>query len=382
MSAYQLPMVRKLYMSKSALFFADSHLDLGAWANRPSLRGDSMHAFEHIVREAIHRKVSAIFAAGDLIDVRKPPSDVIEFIRNKMSWLEKNSIPFYYIQGQHEFATPPWFSAIHDWPIWLDGTSVEVNGIRVRGLDWTPADRLSEALAGIHNVDILVAHQVWEEFMGSIRGCEGSFSQVRAPVLFTGDYHSNQERDDFRGADGQKLTVISPGATNIRKIDEPAEHYFYTLDEAAKWTRHSIPGRQVLGYTITDEDGLDKLIGKLPDDIEKARRKSDKLVHADALRTPIIWVKYVENIDNAYGRLEACIGDNGHFFARPVRAEDEAITVERKKRKEVMSNGLVGCLELLVAPKKEKQDYQALHRLLTCADPKLELQVMKKERGL
>ena len=112
-------------MSKPiALFCADTHLDVGAWAHKPRLRGDSRWAFEQICDIAIANHVEAVFAAGDFFDVRKPPSEVINSVRANLSRLEDQSIAFYFIQGQHDLALPPWLNAVHDHPQWLHRNSV------------------------------------------------------------------------------------------------------------------------------------------------------------------------------------------------------------------------------------------------------------------
>ena len=341
-----------------------------------------MHAFKHIIDQAIELGVAAVFGAGDLIDVRKPSSEVIEFIRDEMCRLEEVNIPFYFIQGQHELAEPPWFLAAHRWPIWVDFETVEVEGYAVHGLDWTPADQLSTSLLAVpRGIDILLAHQVWEEFMGNLCGCEGSFSQVPTPIMFTGDFHSEQYREDFRGATGQMLTIISPGATNIRTINEPARHHYYLFGDDG-WDRQQIPGRRVIGHTILSEDGLDGALETFQEVIESAIQgaKDDNL--PDQLQMPIVWAKYPEDVPDAYDRLGAAAGDNCHLFRRPVHVVGDDVMVERQKRQEVVSGGLAGCLELIVNPKKEKKDYKVLTRLISCSDPKLELQSMRKERGL
>ena len=121
------------------------------------------------IDKAIEHKVHNIFAAGDLIDVRRPPSEVAEFLRTQLDRLA--TISFRYIQGQHELSSPPWLSAISDNVQHLDGREpVNVygtGGMSLIGIDWQPADKLAEKLEAIpDDVDILMAHQVWEDFMG------------------------------------------------------------------------------------------------------------------------------------------------------------------------------------------------------------------------
>ena len=241
-----------------ALFFADAHVDTHAWVDHPTLRGDSMHAFRHLVDRAIHYKVACVFAAGDLIDVRRPSSEVAEFIRTQMERLECAQIEFHYIQGQHELSSPPWMAALHDWPKHLSEDAVVVDGDHeIYGLDWQPADQLAGKLAEVpESSDVLMAHQVWEDFMGDKAAFEGSFEQVPTETMFTGDFHKLRDME-VTGSKMQKLRVISPGATNMRAMGESSRKYYMLLHDDGSWHRKRIPTRPYGEFDLDNVQMLD-----------------------------------------------------------------------------------------------------------------------------
>ena len=376
-----------------ALFFADSHLDVSAWAARPTLSGDSMFSFEFIVTQAINLGVKVVVGAGDLIDVKRPSPVVAKFIRVQMDRLKAAGIEFWFTQGQHEYAIPPWNAAIHDAPVWIHQQSKSIDmlgqhrSINVYGIDWTPADKLEEALELVpENTDVLVMHQVWDEFMGEVRGCEGSWSQVPfATTLFTGDYHATHHLRSENGrahvgAHGQPLTVISPGSTNMRKVDEPEDKHFFLLFSDNAWEKRKILTRPVLRVSAFDDDALDQICDNILHkisrsvDVAKGRGLPEQLVK------PILHFAYADDLESPYSRVRDIVSEQAHLFHKAVKqsAEDSEILLSREQRNLAASKGLTGYLELLVA--REDPDFRALLPLLDSDDPKTEIEAMRNER--
>ena len=182
-----------------AVLAADTHLDLpgGAWLNR-KIRGDSAYAFEQLVELAILHRVPLV-VAGDLLEVARPHSATVEFFHRQMRLCQDAGVKFYFIQGQHELSSPPWFSS-HAWPVHIDGKVVDVGGVKLYGLDCRRTEEFDEAVARIpEGVDWLVAHQVWNEVLavGALTH-KASFAQLPAHItrVFTGDYHQHYAHTD------------------------------------------------------------------------------------------------------------------------------------------------------------------------------------------
>lgn len=370
--------------SPLAIFFGDAHLDLGAWANRPALSMDSINAFKYICGYAIKYSIPYVIGAGDLIDVKKPAPEVVQFARTQLTALEAAGCEFHFIQGQHEYSPDvPWLCAIHSWPRWLNGKSIKVGSKTVYGLDWHSADKIVDAINSIPEaVDILVMHQVWEDFMGDIRGCEASFAQLPyAKTVFTGDYHVTKTLTAI-GRDGQQLLAISPGSTNLRKIDEPVDKYFYVLYSDYTWVKTRIPTRRRIDLQILTEKDLAHFDDNFKSALSACYIENQKLKLTGSVAKPLCRVKYYDNIVGAYDQIKHSVGDTCELFLKQMPPQVEpAMAVDRANFKLSASNGLVGMLEAVLD--KDDKLYQMLSRLvLADNDVKGELQRIKKERGL
>lgn len=369
-----------------ALFMADAHLDVNTWANRPDLYGDSMWSFAYICRTAIGLQIP-VFGAGDLIDVRKPPSAVIDFVRDEMDCLQANDCRFYYTQGQHELADPPWLSASHSWPTHIHQQTHFFDNFAVHGLDWTPPDRVKEEFAALPKVKakdkaILMCHQVWEEFMGDVVACEASFTHV--PYfrrVFTGDYH-NCSRGWVFNASGKKLWYYSPGSTNMRAINENSVKYVYLLDSKGKLHNVRIPTRPVIAETIRDTDELETFRGQFSERLEDVKRWAERWHLPECVSKPLVYITFHEDVPDCWSQITDLVGTRGHLFSKQLVRDNEVVIEESDENDKALDRGLTSCLHLVI--EKDDPRYGMLLRMLAddVTDPKLVLQAIRKERGL
>ena len=359
-----------------AVIIADAHVDTAIWSGKP-IYGDSQYAFRFAVEYACKRGVKALIGAGDMIDVRRPPSEVAKFLRGQISVLEKHKIDLLFIQGQHELADPPWLNAVHRHPKHIDHQRVKLGDISIYGLDWTPGDRLATELQNIPvGTNLLLCHQVWEEFMGELTMPEGTMTQVaNATTVVTGDYHKFEHVVDIRGSNMQELSIYSPGATNIRAIDEPEDHYLLVLYEDGSITKKPIPGRDIYHWHI-DYLNINTTVANWKNFVRKLRTDLP-----DELRMPIIEVSYDIDKPDIKKRMKEVYGGLAHIFwkkLRPARTEEDE--ARRQASRQILKRGPAGVLDMVV-PKNSKH-YKSLLRLIQSPEPKAELLTMKKERGL
>jgi hypothetical protein len=360
-----------------ALFFADAHIDVHNWASHPQLEGDSMVAFQHIVFAAKEKNVP-VFCAGDFFDTRKPPTECIRHVRRMMDHLESVGLSFYFLQGQHDMAEPPWLNAVHDWPTWLHkDVAVLSNGERVYGLDWLPAARLEGALNDIPSVtDIFMGHQVWSDFMGDIANPEGDFGMVRyATRIFTGDYHRKMhwlpEDSGLRGKDGQQLEVISPGATNLRAINETRYKYYCLYMDDGSWRFRKIPQRPVEELQVEDIADVERFVASWPDSVVRIANKAVKDGVATRCRTPILYVKYRETVPDTPSRIDKAVGTQAFTFYKCLEASSEEVEEQQASVQEILDLGISGCLGLVM--EREDSRYKPLASLLNSTDQKATL---------
>lgn len=367
-----------------AICCSDLHLDRCNWKNRPKLAGDSRWAFEYLCTQAIEREVLFVLAAGDLLDVPEPDSETVEQVRKQLDRLQEANIEFLYIQGQHEFADPPWFQAVHSWPTHLHGQAVSLrSGFDLYGLDFQRAATLEAELAKIPaTADMLMCHQVWLEFMGGVAVCEGSLARIpHVKTVLTGDYHRH-ELKTVVAADGRKVRVFSPGSTSLREINEEPNKNFWLLDEAGGMTSERIPTRIVLRtpFTLADEASLETFLAEVDAHIAEARADAVKLGLPEELQTPILRAAHQETLSDAARRIIRAVGDTAHLFLTSVPVETPERVELRERREEVRSQGMLGCLAQRAKPKSRL--YKDAARLLQAADAELELAEMRKETEL
>jgi hypothetical protein len=294
------------------VFAADLHLSKLVWSGRPDIADDSYRAMSQVVDTALRHRVPLVLG-GDLFDKRKPDSESVAVAYENLERMARENLPVYFNQGQHDMADPPWLT-IHPWPKHIHKQSFELAGYQFYGLDWQPAGVLQTELAQIPpRTTFLVAHQVWKEHMGGIGNPEGSVSEVpHALFLLTGDYHHTQITE-WPNANGQKMSVVSPGSTHMRAIDEPAQKSCYLFsrqpDGKVVITAEPLATRPYYEVRINNEFELLSFCQdantKLP---PPAVEPSDKL---------LLRVSYAMEIPEVSARIRQAVSNRAHLFENP-----------------------------------------------------------------
>lgn len=375
--------------SPIAIVTADTHLRDKTWVDRRGLTGDAYFSFRQLVDAAIDQHLP-IIAAGDLIDRRRNEADVVEFLRVEMSRLNSATCRFYYVQGQHELQYPvPWLSAIHPHPTWLDvehapGQTFK-GGVRLTGLDWRPAEHLRGALERIPTgTDVLVLHQVCQEFMGGVTAAEMNFEMVpHARVVVVGDYHVHEHKRAV-GAQGQPLLAVSPGSTSLQNVGEVPEKFYYVMCDDLSFRSKPLRTRVFFRTDVLETaEQLERFVVAVPELLENLADMAAVRKLPDPLRIPIVEIQYDPELPDAYRRLVGAVGDGAHLFLREiVPGPADEVTPDKTARREAVEQGLVGCLPLVIDPEEQPEVYAACVRLLRAPDPQQELLLLRAEHGL
>lgn len=316
-------------MSKPILTLsADWHLQNRAWSFR-DISGDAYYSFKQIVDYSIEQGVEALVGAGDLIDKVVNNSDPIVFLNQQLDRLKKAKVRVLYVQGQHEMADKPWLSG-HEWPEHISGQQLTVDTVCMFGLDYHPNPLLQIALAAIpEGTHLLIAHQVWGEFMGSIASPEGNMGDVPVvQTVFTGDYHVRKELD-VRGKDGQKLKVISPGSTCLQSIDEPWKKFFYVVYDDYTWKKVRLKTRQRVDWNLMGSTDVDEALQLL--EPELVRIADETVGYDERVRKPIFWIEYPFKLAGHRGRIEKALNGRAHIFWKERPPEPPPEVVARRK---------------------------------------------------
>ena len=357
------------------VFFADAHLQDSAWSTRAVI-GDAAFSLEQVITYAVNNQAKAVIGAGDLIDKQRNRAYPIREFFRQLDRLRVAGIPFYYIQGQHDRDNPTWLSA-HSHAQHLHGKLIEEDGVRVYGMDWQPADKIHDEMAKIPaGTAILVAHQVWGEFMGGVTTPEANFTDVPVvETVFTGDLHVHR-RLATNGKDGQALTVYSPGSTCKQSIDEQSDKYFMAFSDGV-WESVPLRVRPTLDdVEITDDATLDKYISNLPMRIAAVLEESEDL--PPHMRRPYLRVKYAAELNDAARRLELACTDKAHLFLKEIpRQKEKLVTATVSNDVAVLTP--VSLLPMAVNKDKEPQLFAAVSRFLSATNIDAELEAFRQE---
>lgn len=352
-----------------AVVFSDSHLQDRAWKHN-TIIGDAYYSFEQIVDTAIELDVPLI-GAGDLIDkVINGPGPAV-FLRKQFEKLADAGLTLYYIQGQHEFhATTPWLQIGGDHAVHFHKKKIRIGDLTLYGLDFQSSEDLAKELKNIpKDVGVLVAHQVWAEFMGDITLPEGSFKDIpRVSLLITGDYHKTIYKDVGLGATGQELSVFSPGSTCMQDISEPPDKHFGLLHADGVITIRNLATRPYLEVTplMTEED-FAEFLSTIPKKVQSAA--DNALIHVSwpSIRKPLLRVPYFSEIRDVRRRLERAIGDSAHLFLKEIPKQLQVADGKQPQASGDMLT-LKDGLDQVVDAKKTPEAYSLCKRLLDAGE--------------
>lgn len=329
------------------LAFADLHLQWGAWRRRRTLYGDSFFAWRQVVDLAVSgarldgRPVKAVLAAGDLIDTDTPDDFIVRLILDGLARLEAAGVRFLFVRGQHETVrgrrvehitrvadslgldhVPTSFFGLSRWaedvdlrvvPVALDGAVVTV-----AGLDYRPPAEFREACRVLPPADVLLTHQVWEEFVPT---GEASFAALPHPyrVVVTGDFHSHLDREVRPG-----VRVLSPGSACLQAVDEDPDKRVFVLH--SDLSAESVPLLcRPVGSAVV----------KTAADVAVVVRTLDEVPAHPGIpahvRVPVVRCRIPAGAEaGVAAALEAAVGDRAHLFvdvddpAGPEAAADPA----------------------------------------------------------
>jgi len=364
-----------------AVCSSDWHLDTHAWANRPSLCGDSLAALREIVQLALDLNCPLI-AAGDLLERRQNLPLPVQELREQLDRMEAAGLPVLYIQGQHEYASPPWLSAVHPHPIHLPSAEEPIrlaDGRRVVGEDWTPAADLPGVLTEWpEDADIGVLHQVCDAWMGGITVAELGWDQVpHVSQLVVGDLHK-RKLEQAVGKQGQPMTVLSCGSTNLREISEERVKFAAILydDGSIEW--HELASRMVIASPdlLVEQMLVDWLADELPPLLQQCK-ESEAL--PEDLREPIVYVRVHQDLPGAAKRVQQAMGGYGHLFVKVLKATPaDSDGVESEVAGEQPT--LLSVLPTVVSATDDPELFAVANQLLSSDEPALVLASLREKR--
>jgi len=352
------------------VFCADTHLADGAWTSRPAIYGDAYYSFAQIADYCIQHKLPLILG-GDVLEKKSNAARPIAMLCRELSRLQAENVPVYYIQGNHEYdRNAPWLS-VHPWPQHIHKRAVEIGGVRVYGLDWLPKGDIQTALSEIPaDTEILITHQVWQDFMKNVGRTECSLTDVHhAKIVLAGDFHVTETVVGVN-AQNQPTVMLSPGSTCMQDISEASDKYFFELIRRSNGELYcgnkQLKTRRFSSYTVKDAETLDRLCaGEFTSAIQDMTL--DTL--PEEIRKPLIRVKFDKRLPDAHLRISTAIGESAHLFCDALVDKSRG---EEETNRAVTKNDLVLTLEELM--REAPESLQVAMMLLNSDSPAADLE--------
>ena len=355
-----------------ALITADWHIRRrdAAWVRHPNLNGDVAYGLEQLLQIADQYSVQAILAAGDIFDEKPQRSDSLLLIRQFLDRCEQRHLSLWYVQGQHEDSTPPVMSAVHSWPLHMHQQSKLLGELLIHGLDYQHPANVEAALQAVPQCDILLTHQVWQDFMGVQFGdVDSSCVPDHVKMIVTGDLHQTL----IHRHDPADRAIVSPGSLCMQSLGEPANKFVYILHDDLSVHTLALRSRACFEHRIDTADELEELLAVWA----TLEIREDQAGVPDAIKKNILRIRANVTIPQVMSRLNALSADV-HLFVTPLRQERPEVTVDEERRiTAVTTGGLEGCLTAFYGDAAAHQDAM---RLLRAPDARETIQQIIKER--
>jgi hypothetical protein len=358
---------------------SDWHLSILSWKKHPNIARDSYYSLSQIVDLAIELNVPLI-GAGDLFDKKLPPSESVIHCCNEMKRLAQAGLNMFYVQGQHEMEHKPWLSlcdnAVH-LRSFGHGTGVkyfDIQGLKVCGMDieFNPEvfniklkELHSDALREKH--DLFVTHQVWGDFVKKSVEPYLLKNATFAKVLYTGDFHGSA----VLNIDG--TTCVSSGSINMQANNEPPYKTVFVLYDDLSLKEVDIKTRPFIHFEVKNDEALKYVMDT--DKTELLKQWKHKNLPTE-IRTPLIVIKYQNDIPNAYASLEEKFRDwNYELNGLDFSSTEMTMAADRAELRTLID--ISDCVSQFVPP--DSVTHSDAVRVFNSSDVESELKSMRKE---
>jgi hypothetical protein len=360
----------------NSLWVGDLHLCERTYSGREQQQGDPQFAWDQVVAKAKELKAASpsfshVLLAGDVFNSKHPDPATVALFRRGCNEMKKVEIKIEVIQGNHDLRVLPWAKAISPSVGHLHTRTIELGPgkISVAGLDYQPDEVIDLTLAAMDRADILLCHQRWAEF--SYAGAALSLRQVPWTCqVFSGDTHKYARVKDV----GNVSLAISPGATYMRKSDEPERHYVFGLTNDGEWETYRLQSRPVLRVELLTDDEVSAFLDNLDETFGEIELGAADL--PKELRTPLVVVKPGKLTAKARHRVTAGLRGIAHLFWSIGSGDEDESVVQ-----ETAQGGATAFLEAAHEHFKKKPiSFGMLKRLWQAGNLREELIQMRKEQ--
>lgn len=314
-------------MAGSAIFAADLHISDYIWATHPTIRGDSYFALNQAVDIAIGEQVPLVLA-GDVLELMRtgsPTSQTVQVVNDAIARMRAAELPVYYIHGQHDLAWPSWLHAINPWATDVNCDSFAIGDEKWYGIGYHSTETLGIALEGIPDDAVgLVVHQQWTELSGG-SSSHGSLRRIfdqrpNLRAIVTGDLHETIV------AKYKDRLIVSPGATHIRTVAEPDEHFVIHWDDGVP-RKVRLKGRPIIRLSIQTRADWAAVKTSLARRVEEAESKALMEGVDPVVSMPLVIVHEANSV-GAYIEAVQLLEGQAHVLRQAGPLTDKSISDE------------------------------------------------------
>lgn len=333
---------------------ADLHLVPRVWKHRAVLAGDAFRAWylmvDAIIEDGAEEKT--LILAGDTLDFRMIEGATTKALEEGIGRLFEAGIGVAFVDGNHDGQAVNHLEALGCIP--LGGKSMDIQGLKVFGLDYLPREDLLKAFETVPDCDLLVMHGAGQHLLGFEGAYDYTLDELpeQAANILVGDIHTTDVTTT-----AVKTRVISPGSLHPCNITEGGEHGFFKMDPKTQDLEFvTVRTRQIHRLSAWDEEefetGVKAFLSDLPE-VEPEYR-------------PIVEVTYNVALSGLVLGTSKAFEDKAVFFHDERIELDDVVMSERPVYKQT---GMLDALESLPKRKGEEDAMAMLRGLLSTPDP-------------
>lgn len=256
----------------------DIHLDEFIWRRLKFITGDSSFGFIQTVNRAI-KNATPLVLNGDIFDTTTPSPEMVKVFRSMMDKCQAAGVSVYALQGNHDKTVPPWFSSVHDWPVYVGhGEPFAIGALHCVGLDYAIHDdaRLAvDSLASKGHIDVLFIHQAVKQALGfdGAWNCDLEWVPDNVRLIVMSDIHKPQIFD----VGGRKAAYT--GASSPRDIDQVGISTALEVYPDLSFKHIPLDGRRI-----------SRRIVSTPAELDECRAWLAATQPVDAALPPLLWL--------------------------------------------------------------------------------------------
>lgn len=355
-------------MGSGLACMGDLHVSHHVYSKIPGMTGDTDFALKQFADYCKANDLDALFV-GDNFD-KQPDAALLAGFLYAM-----RDIDYAFIVGQHDMQPATQWPAVCvgdrlrvdlDEAALVGAAPVELGGMRVCGLNFTPRGRIKERLADIPPCDVLALHQTIKQAISigdeddAGRRWDMDVEWVPAHVgrIIIGDWH--YPVDGITEA-GQQWAYT--GAATMRRTSELDAKSFIVVMPGVTNRRQPLLTRPVLYSDLLWPPELAQWCGEIKSQAIEAFDTALARGIPACVAAPLLVVRYSPTIDNAHDRIISTLskllaGGKAHLHELPVRAGDEF-------RDAVDAGGCVTSIQDVVDALVDKELSPRVHELVT-----------------